>query len=236
MQRFLREGHNWESHLSNSQQVILREVNRVQPKTIAILGSGWLLDVPLKPLTEQNAQIYLFDIAHPKKVLNRFRRVESVHFVNIDLTFGAIDRVTGFAKNPSDFGYGALLKGIRSISSQPFSTFDLVISVNTLSQLHAPLTGLFEAKGSMGKYNFPELIETIQTLHIQSLPHGRSLLITETDEELLNEKHKAVSISPRVFTHVSEFEMLQEWEWLFDTHSTYIDDYIIRKRVGAYRL
>jgi hypothetical protein len=236
MQRFLREGHNWESHLSNSQQVILREVNRVQPKTIAILGSGWLLDVPLKQLMEQNAQIYLFDIAHPKKVLNRFRRAESVHFVNIDLTFGAIDRVFDFAKRPSEFAYGAFLNDIRLCSEQPFSGFDLVISVNTLSQLHAPLTGLFEAKGKMDKYNFPELIETIQIQHIQSLPRGRTLLITETDEELLNGKHKAVSISPRVFTPVLEFEMLQEWEWLFDTHSTYIDDYTIRKRVGAFRV
>lgn len=236
MQRFLREGHNWESHLSNSQQVILREINRAQPKTIAILGSGWLLDVPLRQLLEQNIQIYLFDIAHPNKVVNRFRRVESVHLVSIDLTFGAIDRVFDFAMRPSEFAYGAFLNDIRLCSEQPFSGFDLVISVNTLSQLHAPLMALFETSGRLGKYNYQELIEALQTLHINSLPRVQSLLITEVDEALINGKHELVSISPRVFTNIAEFEMVKEWEWLFDTHSTYIDDYIIRKRVGAYRL
>lgn len=236
MQRFLREEQNWEPHLTNTQQFILHEVNRAKPKTIAILGSGWLLDVPLKQLKEQNVQIKLFDIAHPKKVVNKFKQVDNVYFVNIDLTFGAIDRVFDFAKKPSEFAYGAFLNDIRRCSEQPFSGFDLVISVNTLSQLHAPLMALFEISGRLGKYNYQELIEALQTLHINSLPRGRSLLITEVDEALINGKHELVSISPRVFTNVAEFEMVKEWEWLFDTHSTYIDDYIIRKRVGAYRL
>lgn len=236
LQRFLREQGNWEPHLSNSRKAILSEVDRVKPKTVAILGSGWLLDVPLKELIEQDIRVKLFDIAHPAKLVNKYRGIEAVEFIDFDLTFGAVHEVKSFLRKPSIFKYKLLIEYIKNISHQDAFNYDLVVSINTLSQLHTPFVDAFENQKSLSKYSLVELIEALQILHIESLPKGKGLLITELCEEILDSKSKLQSESPRVFANLTGCEKLNEWNWLFDTQSTYIDDFTVRKRVRAYRV
>jgi hypothetical protein len=236
LQRFLREQGNWEPHLSISRQAILSEVDRLKPKTVAIFGSGWLLDVPLKELIEQGIRVKLFDIAHPTKLVNKYKGVESIEFIDFDLTFGAVHEVKSFLQKPSSFKFELLIDNIKNTSSSNAFNYDLVVSINTLSQLHAPFIDAFENRKSLSKYSLVELIEAFQTLHIKSLPKGKSLLITELYEEILDLKSKLQSESPRVYINLTGFEKVNEWNWQFDTQSTYIDDFSVRKRVGAYRV
>lgn len=236
LQRFLREQGNWEPHLSNSRNVILSEVDRLKPKTVAILGSGWLLDVPLKELIERGIRVKLFDIAHPKKLVNKYKAIEVVEFIDFDLTFGAIQEVKKYIRKPSSFGLNLLIEKIKSLSKRDAFNFDMVVSVNTLSQLHTPFINSFENRKSLSKYSLAELIEAFQTLHVESLPKGKSLIITEIYEEILDSKSKLQSESPRIFINLAGFEKVNEWSWQFDTQSTYIDDFTVQKRVGAYRV
>jgi len=56
MRRMLREEGGWQSHLLKTSEYIQLAVKEQQPKSIRILGSGWLLDVS-KGVIELYSQI-----------------------------------------------------------------------------------------------------------------------------------------------------------------------------------
>ena len=98
MRRFLGEEGSWESHLQKTRHTILDEFNRINPKTVAVLGSGWLLDVPVKEIIEGGAKVRLIDIAHPQRIKHKFGSNPNIHLVDYDLT-GGIDTFIDFAKS-----------------------------------------------------------------------------------------------------------------------------------------
>ena len=46
--------------------------------SIAVLGSGWLLDVPLDHLCSGLEQVYLVDINHPPQIRKKAERLDNV--------------------------------------------------------------------------------------------------------------------------------------------------------------
>src|SRR5210317_1415141 len=69
--RYLRERGGWDSHLLKCREYILDKVNKLAISDITILGSGWLLDVPLEELSGLCNKITLIDIHHPRQVRKR---------------------------------------------------------------------------------------------------------------------------------------------------------------------
>ncbi len=46
LNRYLAEGNNWEAHLEKTRGFITGCLEKNKPETVAVLGSGWLLDIP----------------------------------------------------------------------------------------------------------------------------------------------------------------------------------------------
>lgn len=232
MRRFLGEEGSWESHLQKTRQTILDEFNRINPKTVAVLGSGWLLDVPVKEIIEGGAKVRLIDIAHPQRIKHKFGSNPNIHLVDYDLT-GGIDTFIDFAKSLDKINANRLIDSLRIPKHRISLDDDFCISVNTLSQLHVLYADYLARHKRSSDLFTEEIAKAIQQAHIDFLPKGRSLLITDFEEELYDEDNKLVGVNPRVFININAAQKLNSWSWNFDTKRTYHSEYVVKLNVIA---
>ena len=78
MNRYLSERGNWNEHLDLTKDFIAQSFIQKELDTVAILGSGWLLDVPLEKLIPRFKHIYLVDIWHPRQIRRKVAALDSV--------------------------------------------------------------------------------------------------------------------------------------------------------------
>ena len=93
MNRFIRESSGWQTHLENSRNFISGSFHQTEAETVAVLGSGWLLDVPLEDLIRRFRHIYLVDIHHPVQIRKKTAAMNQVELVEEDLTGGAVVQI-----------------------------------------------------------------------------------------------------------------------------------------------
>jgi len=110
MNRYLREKGNWDPHLNHSKEFILRCFRDDRIQTVAVLGSGWLLDVPLDEMAKRFSTIYLVDIRHPPQIRKKVEPMSRVRLIEADLTGGADAAAgirgahgRGYSRRPSDW-------------------------------------------------------------------------------------------------------------------------------------
>jgi hypothetical protein len=99
VERYLEEHEGWKLHLENTRSFILDCVKKYSPKTVVVMGSGWLLDVPLKELMEICERIYLADIWHPRQIRAMVQKYPNCILVYDDLTGGAVKQVYKLVKS-----------------------------------------------------------------------------------------------------------------------------------------
>src|SRR5664279_4559157 len=100
MNRCIREKNNWKEHLKNTSEYIIKFCDLLPAgSSIAILGSGWLLDVPIDYLLKKFSRIYLVDMCHPIQVKHKYKDNPNIIFVEKDLT-GYASEVVGIVTNP----------------------------------------------------------------------------------------------------------------------------------------
>src|SRR5207253_6143840 len=58
----------WQSHIDQSHQLIRDHLAKAKPKSVMIIGSGLLLEIPIQDLLAQTEKIYLVDLVHSKEV------------------------------------------------------------------------------------------------------------------------------------------------------------------------
>lgn len=226
--RYVREHEGWEKHLSKSRQAIIAAVELFKPQSICILGSGLLLDVPIEEILSQNISITLVDIVHPANVIKKYSFNPQVHFETHDLTGGLIHHLqTTKLKDINFFTLVNLVTRARVYSNNA----DLVVSLNVLSQLSdIPIEFLVQKK-LLTDWQCIELASTIQQKHLESLPKGKSLLVSDILEEFYDERGSLTATRPTVFIDLSNLTQVQEWQWEFDTAKTYNEDAITKLRV-----
>ncbi len=218
IQRFLNEGTNWNEHLKNTKQYILGSLPNKHIKSIAILGSGWLLDVPVEDILKKTDKLVLFDIYHPKQILNKYKNNPQIEFIKTDLTNNLINVAK---KSKSLTGFLQLFKTTKPISF--LNEYDYVVSLNLLNQLDILFCDLLKRKFSIEDKELIGVREKIQTLHIKSLPLAKSCLITDYQEinyvGTINDSNK----KPKnlIYADLSNFKNRKEWLWVFDTRKTY---------------
>lgn len=226
--RYVREHEGWEKHLSKSRQAIIAAVELFEPQSICILGSGLLLDVPLEEMLSRNISITLVDLAHPANVIKKYSFNPQVHFETHDLTGGLIHHLqTTKLKDINFFTLVNLVTRARVYSNNA----NLVVSLNVLSQLSDIPIEFLKQKKLLTDWQCIELAGTIQQKHLESLPKGKSLLVSDILEEFYDERGSLTATRPTVFIDLSNLTQVQEWQWEFDTAKTYNEDAITKLRV-----
>ena len=233
MRRYLREGENWHSHLENSKRYIVQFCRQLQQsESIAILGSGWLLDVPLEFLLERFERIYLVDICHPTQIRHKMSKEPRIVLVEKDLT--------GLAHLLPDILKGRELSDERisdlaeTLPDQPEEMHaGALISLNLLTQLDGIIHDYIQRKKIPASIQQDRFRKTLQERHLNLLSRFPSCLITDTHELLLDDKEQLVSSSPTLLANWPEGKHARGWTWKFDSQKTFHEQYKTFLRVEA---
>ncbi len=219
MSRYLYEQENWDPHLEHSKKVIIKFLEEKRPEHVAILGSGWLLDVPIDYLSKNLKSVYLVDIRHPKQVVHNYIDHSNVHFVLCDITGGAIEK-TYHLLNPNDSGYKSL-SGIHPKGFTLDRHIDAFVSVNVLCQLDILILEYIRSFKGIDDNEVKALRRNIQESHINCLKKKPSCVITDFEEHVFTRTGEKTGEHSLLFTELPESTHEEKWEWKFDTQMTY---------------
>ena len=134
MNRYLSEGSNWEDHLYRTRTFIKKCLEDSDAETVAVLGSGWLLDLPLEYLRDNFKTLYLVDIVHPPQIINKVVGMENIKLIPADISGGAVKGAYNLVKEYRKTGSGSILD-IESQANLAGVSADYIISLNMLNQL-----------------------------------------------------------------------------------------------------
>jgi len=205
----------WDIHLECCRSFIKRAIEVYKPGKVTVLGSGWLLDLPLAEMLEMTEMIYLVDIIHPPEVVRQAGSFKNIILVEQDITGGLIEEVWNTKRKYSFF---RKLKSLESIIIPEYAPdFDpgIVISLNILTQLESQLLDCLKKWSDISEEELIRFRKGIQEKHIDFLMKHRSVLITDY-AEVLTKKSGEVTTIPSLFVELPQGQFSEEWTWNFD--------------------
>jgi hypothetical protein len=220
MNRYVREKENWDKHIQESKDFILRSANSKEKGKVVVLGSGWLLDVPLQELSEMFREVILIDIVHPKPVVKKISKYSNVTLLKADITGGMIDYIYENANKKEK-----LLVPIHTFSFNLPENTDFVISLNIMCQLHIILADYLKNISFFSDKELKEFDKNIQIAHLKILPEKKTCLITDIEEEILTKDDQTIGVNPLIHVDLPAGNFSKVWQWEFDSKMTYRDDY-----------
>lgn len=213
--RHVNQEGGWDYHLCKCREYILKAVEFFQPERITVLGSGWLLDLPLAEMLEKTGKITLVDIVHPPEVFEQAGSFSNVEIREEDVTGGLIREVWDRT------GRCFFRKKIRNISEITVPSYNpdfdpgLVISLNILTQLENLPLEYMKKKSRIAGNDFLSFRRQVQESHIRFLEKHSSVLITDI-EEIQKTKDGRTIVNPTLRTGILGGSSREEWTWDFD--------------------
>lgn len=233
LRRFLREESGWRAHIENSKQCIRNFYANKSYKSIAIFGSGWLLDVPIDDLLRDFEHVYLCDISHPRQITHKYQNSPNLHFVECDITGGYARHI-----------YNCLYKKKKYTAADIFNftpqklplpqSLDCVVSLNLLDQLDNLLLEALDQNLALNSKEVMQFKTLVQSQHIDLLSQYNYCLICDWEEISTSRNPDITVTNPLVFTNAQLPLCKQEWIWEFDSQGNYKPDTIVQFRVKAF--
>ena len=221
MNRYLSESAQWQHHLEKTRKFIAASFTGSQVKSVAVLGSGWLLDVPLDELRLRFGQIYLVDIHHPPQIRKKIEGMEGVELVEEDLSGGAIEQMWKLLrKNKASIPATRLVNEISLVPPLAGIQPDALISVNLLNQLDILLCDHIRRKLPYQQELSLSFRAAIQAFHLDWITKKAGCLVTDTKEHRIPLKGN-ISSKPLLYTDLPEGIRRDNWQWDFDSRGTY---------------
>lgn len=219
-ERYLHNSRAWEDHLRQTKEFILSCMPEGRMGIIAILGSGWLLDLPLEEIVHAADQIYLYDIVHPPQVIHRIGRYDNITAVTEDLTGGAVlaayQAVRAYKKTRKKPEITDLIP-----SFMPSIKADFMVSLNILSQLGAMVTEYLSRHIPYSSAEENEINRFIQAGHLRLLQGTASCLITDYEEVATDLQTGRQQSRRLVLADLPFADRSVEWDWDFDPDGGY---------------
>ena len=230
--RHLNQEGGWDDHHDHCRSFILKALDFYRPEKITVLGSGWLLDLPIAEMVERTGKICLVDIVHPPDVINQVGKLKNVELIEQDVTGGLIEEVWQKKRESSYLNKLRSLQNIIVPEYRPDYEPGMVISLNILTQLESLLVDYLK-KGSFIKEEELNFFRTeIQKKHVDFLLKHKSVLITDITE-IFTDKSGNVTYIPTAFIDLPNGQCKEEWSWHFDlVRSDFYNKKSILKVVG----
>lgn len=220
-ERYINESSSWASHLQHTKQAILNAAAQHPKNSCAILGSGWLLDIPIEELVQQFKEVYLFDILHPSQIKHKLQKYPNVYLVEQDITGGAVQQIYESVQMFKSFKQKRELSDLQINGFQYPKQFGFIASVNILSQLDQMLLSYLRKYNLYTEAELTTFKTMLQTQHIQSLPQNKSCVITDYEEIVTDTQGQIEKQQSILAIDLSRYTTLAEWEWEFDKQQYY---------------
>jgi hypothetical protein len=233
MNRYLREQEHWDAHLNNTKKFILGCFHDQEIKNLAVLGSGWLLDLPLKELSKKYKKIVLVDVFHPPQIVKKAGKYPNVTLHETDLSGGGIQFCWDLRKTKEEHLERYVLDEFSpTIPDLPFKP-DAFISLNLLSQLDSLLVEfLARKKVRVTDTEVSRFRATIQQFHLDWITRKPGCLVTDA-VELTSSPDNILEERSLIQVDFPESRRTEEWTWDFDLDGTYHQDRETRMKVRA---
>ncbi len=225
--RHLNQDEGWKSHEENCRQFILQAIDFRKPDKITVLGSGWLLEVPVAEMAERVKTIILTDIVHPPEVISQTSGLNNISLSGEDITGGLIEEVWKKAGNRTFLNKLNSLDTIFIPEYKPAEDPGLVISVNILTQLEALPEKLLRKKSRASEEEYLNFRREIQLKHLLFIEKYKGILISDI-AEILTDRSGKTTEKETALVKLPEGKVKEEWIWNFDLMRT---DYVQKKSV-----
>jgi hypothetical protein len=219
--RHLNQDSGWDSHLEHCRNFILRGIDLAKPVKITVLGSGWLMELPLAEMAEKAEKICLVDIVHPPEVVSQTAELKNVELSDQDVSGGLIKEVWNKA------GKRTFLNKLSSLETIVIPEYvfaedpGMLISLNILTQLEVLPEKLLRKKSKTGDEEFLNFKREIQEKHLRLLERHPSVLISDVSEVILVANGTQSEINT-LLVDLPEGKIKEEWVWDFDLmHADY---------------
>jgi len=213
--RHINQHGGWEKHEEHCRGFIIKALDFYKPEKVTVLGSGWLLELPLAELTERTGKICLVDIVHPPDVINQVRCCKNVELIEQDVTGGLISEVWQKTGKYSFFSKLHSLEDIIIPEYKPDGDPGMVISLNILTQLESLLIDFLKKRTKIKDGEASQLRTKIQKKHIDFLTRYSSVLITDY-AEVITTRSGNIKTIPTLLTDLPPCRVSEEWIWNFD--------------------
>jgi hypothetical protein len=214
MARYMRERNTWQEHLQNSKDFILQFISSQTRGDVAILGSGWLLDVPVDFLQQACNRIILVDIVHPPQIRRKYAGCKNIEFVECDIS-GMLDVIYDLTRSKNKGNYAQIFQSEPKCFTEIIKA-DFYVSLNLLNQLDILLVDYLRSKGFCDSGFEMQLRKKIQSAHISMLPVGKSCLIADFEEIVFSSQGQVELVKQNVFVELPRHSANRQWVWKFD--------------------
>lgn len=213
--RHLSQEGGWDSHLEHCRSFILKALDFYKPEKVTVLGSGWLLELPIAELIEKTTKVSLVDIVHPPEVISQTGSYTNVELVEQDVTGGLIEEIWKKTGKYSFFNKLQSLESIKIPEYIPVSDPGMVISLNILTQMENLLIEFLKKRSKISDVEFLRFRSEIQKKHIDFLKKYESVLISDIAEVVTDQSGSSTTI-PTLITELPSGRFSEEWIWDFD--------------------
>ncbi|UXR65394.1 hypothetical protein EZJ49_03895 [Bdellovibrio bacteriovorus] len=223
----------WLPHLKNCQDIFLQTIQDLpQKKSVVVLGSAHLHEIPLHLLANNFESITLVDVVHPLKHHWAAKRNSRLKLVTLDLG-GSLAELEKL-KSLQD-----LKNLIQDLSQKELFHFeaDLIVSGNLLSQLALlPMEALekYTSKNLILEEK-DEICTAYGEIHLKNLRacKGRKLVYTDRAVTYRDPEGK-VTYTGSYPVHFDGFTKIKDWNWMLAPLKEASKDYSIEMNVEAY--
>lgn len=224
----------WLPHLKNCQDLFTDTLKDLpQKKSIVVLGSAHLHEIPLHLLMENFENITLVDIIHPLKLHWIAKRNPRLKLITQDLS-GSLDKLDSVHSLEE---LHELLQILQSETQFHFEA-DLIISANILSQLGLlPIQALEKKlKRNLTIEEKDQICSSFAKLHLQNLKNcqGQKLLYADREvtyrspeQDIIYQGHYPVDFTG--------FKKIRGWKWLLAPLKEASKEYSIEMKIESYK-
>jgi len=231
--RYYREKNNWTAHLEKTKDFIIKSTKVYEGGKVAVLGSGWLLDLPLDDLLDIFTEVCLIDIVHPPQIKRKYKDHPRIRFIEKDISGGLIKWTYNFVKENKRNKFLPSINEISLLKPELEEQFDFVISLNILNQLDILPGDYLQKYFPADKFDYRYFRSLIQKAHIEMLSASSGVIIADVEEEYYDDNNQYAGSKPSLFTELPNGKTEDEWDWKFDTHYTYKEDFKTVLKVKA---
>ena len=222
IRRYRREREHWDKHLQHTRQFVLESMQGKNRISAAVLGSGWLLDVPLEEMSRYFERLYLYDIRHPKTVKKQAHKLGNVELRACDISCFARP-VYDYVKQQRNNRNRPPISDIQPQKTLDLTEFDFVFSCNILNQLDILLVEYMTQCIDLNQEETLAFRKRVQECHIDLLPANRSCLVADYEEITCSPDDREIARNRSVFLPIVQ-SACRRWRWNFDTKMTYYSD------------
>jgi hypothetical protein len=186
-----------------------------------VLGSGWLLDLPLEELAAVSGHVWLYDAVHPAQVIHRLRKFGNVTAISVDITGSGMVNACKAVKHYKRTGIKTSPEILCNTKFRTDEVPDYVVSLNLLSQIGIMITGYLQQHIPYTPEEVEKINRLLQQAHLDLLEPDKSCLVTDIRETNIDLAGGQVESSELLQVSLPEKPRKQIWEWNFDPDGEY---------------